>query len=77
MDGQVRTWKELEQARDTHILKSTDECTSQNIKEIQVSDRHSPSEKHRQMNMLEHRKNPSEQGVLTYWRAQMDRQVRI
>jgi len=59
MDEQVRTQKESKQARDTHILESTDRQTSQDMKGIQASKGHSQTEEHRQTDKLGYRKNPS------------------
>jgi len=41
-----------------------------------VSKGHSLPGEHRQTDKLGHRRNPSEQGALTNWRAQTDGQVR-
>src|SRR6266850_484063 len=75
-DGQVRTWKEYKRARGTHFLESADGRTSQDMEGIQVSKGHSPTGERRQTDKSGHRRNPSERGALTNWRAQMDRQVR-
>jgi len=59
MDEQVRTQKESKQARDTHILESTDRQTSQDMKGIQASKGHSQTKEHRQTDKLGYRRNPS------------------
>src|SRR6267142_1878080 len=73
MDRQVRTQKETKQVRGTYSLESIDRQTSQDTKGNQASKGHSLSEEHRQTDKSGHEKNPSKQGVLTDWRAQMDR----
>jgi hypothetical protein len=67
MCGLVRAQKKLEQARDTHKLKSEDKWTSQNIKGVhwQVSKGHPLPKEHRKRDMLEYSRNLSEQGALT------------
>jgi len=47
MDRQVRTWKESEQARGTHVLESADGRTSQDTEGIRVSKGHSLPGEHR------------------------------
>src|SRR6267142_2820655 len=76
MDRQVRRWKESKLARGTHKPKSADGQTSQDMEGIQVSKGHSQTGEHRWTDKSGHRRNPSEQGALTSWRTQMDRQVR-
>src|SRR6266850_2253219 len=75
-DRQVRIQKESEQPRGTHFLESTDGWTSQDTERFQVTKGHSPTGEHRQTDKLGHGMNPSDQGALTNWRAQTDRQVR-
>ena len=67
---------ESEQMRGTHKLESADGQTSQDTEGIQVSKGHSHPGERRWMDKSGHRRNLSEQGALTNWRAQMDRQVR-
>src|SRR6267142_2415250 len=62
MDGQVRTWKESDQARGTQKLKSADRQTSQDMKRIQLSEGHSQTGEHRQTDKSGHRKNLTKQG---------------
>src|SRR6266850_2131499 len=76
MDGQVRTWKESDQARGTHRLESADGQTSQDTERIRPSKGHSQTGERRWMDKSGHGKNPTERGALTPWRAQTDRQVR-
>ena len=76
MNGQVRIWKESEQAMGTHFLKSTDRQTSQDMERIWASEGYSPTIEYRWVDKLGHKKNTSKQGALTNWRAQMDGQVR-
>src|SRR6267142_2391385 len=75
-DGQVRTQKESDRARGTHFLESADGRTSQDMERIQPSKGHSLPGEHRQTDKSGHGKNRTEQGALTDWRAQTDRQVR-
>src|SRR6267142_118500 len=76
MDGQVRTWKESERARGTHFLESTDRQTSQDTEGIRASEGNSLPGERRWTEESGHGRNPSERGALTFWRAQMDGQVR-
>src|SRR6266850_1096516 len=76
MDGQVRTWKESDQSRGTHILKSADRQTSQDMERILLAEGHSHTRECRRTDKSEHRKNMTKQGALTNWRAQTDGQVR-
>jgi hypothetical protein len=74
--GQVRTRKESEQTRGTHILESADRGTSQDTRRIRASDGHSLSGERRPRDKSGHGKNPSERRALTNWRAQTEGQVR-
>jgi hypothetical protein len=64
--------KESDQIRDTHSLESADGWTSQNIGRIRPSKGHSLAREYRQTNKSGHKRNLSEQRVLTNWRAQID-----
>jgi hypothetical protein len=75
--GQVRTPKETEQARDTHVLSTTEEGTSQDTERNEGSEGHSPTVKQRGRDKSRHRKKPSERGPLTSCQAQREGQVRI
>src|SRR6267142_680506 len=72
-DGQVRTQKESNQERGTHILESADGQTSQDMERIQPSEGHSHTGECRWTSQDTVR---TECGVLTDWRVQIDRQVR-
>jgi len=76
MDRQVRTQKQSKQARGTHFLESANGQTSQDTETIQASKGHSQTGECRWADKLGHRNNLSEQGALTSWRVQTDRQVR-
>jgi hypothetical protein len=46
------------------------------MERIRARKGHSPTEEHRQMEILGHRKNWSQQEALTNWRAHIDEQVK-
>ena len=74
--GQVRTRKECEPGRDTHILESPDTKTSQDTERMRASEGYSPTGEPRHKDKSEHGKNASQRGALTNWWAQIQRQVR-
>src|SRR6267142_726512 len=71
-DGQVRTRKESDRARGTHRLESADGQTSQDTERIRPSEGHSQTGEHRWTDKSGHRKNLTERGALTNWRAHTD-----
>src|SRR6267142_1397843 len=76
MDRQVRTWKESNRVRGTHILESTDGQTSQDMVRIQQSEVYSQTGECRWTDKSGQRKLLTEWGPLTHWRVQTDRQLR-
>ena len=75
-EGLVRSWKESNWARDTHILETT-EGTCQDTERKQPSEGHLHPGDHRRRNLSGHRKNAAELGALTSWRQQKEGLVRI
>jgi hypothetical protein len=75
-ERQVRTRKDFEQARGTHLLQSADRGTSQDTERIQASKGHSRTGERRERHKSGHGMNPTERGAHTYWRAQTEVQVR-
>jgi hypothetical protein len=75
-EKQVRTLKECEPARGTHVLEGPGRETSQNTERMQANKGHSQTGEPRQIDRSEHGKSVSQQGALTSWRAQTERQVR-
>src|SRR5437879_5034517 len=73
---QVRTRKECEQARGTHVLESPDTETSQDTERMRASEGHSRPGEPRHRDKSGHGRNASQRGALTNWRAQTQRQVR-
>ena len=63
-------------SKGTHQLESLDGEASQDTEIIQVSKGHSHPREPRQRDKSGHRKGASQQGKLTDWRAQTERQVR-
>jgi len=64
-EGQVRTWKETDQARGTHFLETRERGTSQDTERNQPSKGHSLPGGGRGRDKSEHGKNVTEQGALT------------
>jgi hypothetical protein len=75
-EGQVRTRKDFEQAKGTHVLESADRGTSEDTERIQASEGHSRTGERRPRHKSGHGMNPSERGAPTDWRAQTKGQVR-
>ena len=73
---QVRTWRETDSARDTHILETTLGGTSQDTERNQLRKGHSLSGDHKGRGKSEHSKKPTNQGTLTSWRPHQEGQVR-
>ena len=74
-EGQVRTQKESDQARGTHILETTEGGTSQDMERKQLSKGHSHPGDHRRRDKSACRKKVTEKGALTFWRPQREAQV--
>jgi len=75
-ERQVRTQKQTEKARGTHILESAEGETSQDTETNRASKGHSPTGECRGRDKSGHRNKLSKQGALTFWRVQRERQVR-
>ena len=73
---QVRTRKECEPARGTHHLEGPDTKTFQDTERIRASEGHSQTGEPRNRNNSGHRKDENQQGALTFWKAQIQKQVR-
>ena len=65
-EGQFSAQKESHRARGTHILETASGGTSQNTKTIPPSEGHSPTGDGIGRNRSGHKKNPTEQGELTF-----------
>jgi len=76
VERQVRTWRQYKLARGTHQLESPDRETGQDMERMQASKGHSHPGEPRWRDKSGHRKHASQQGALTSWRAQTERQVR-
>jgi len=75
-EGQVRTWKESNQARGTHSLEIAEGGTSQDTERKQLSKGYSPTGDRKWRDKSRHRKKESKQGALTDWRQERQGQVR-
>jgi len=77
-EGHVRTQKETNQPRGTHILEITERGTYQDTERNQPSKGHSQAGDHtgRGRDKSGHRKKPTKQGALTNWRPQRERHIR-
>ena len=64
-EGQVRGWKQNEQARDTHRLKNAERETGQDTETIRASKGYLLPEKPRGSDKSGRRNNTSEQRALT------------
>ena len=73
---QVRTRKESDRARGTHILESASGGTSQDTERIRLSEGHLPTGDGVERDESGHGKNPTKRGVLTSWRRHREGQVR-
>ena len=69
----VRTWKEIERASRTHILKMAEGGTCQDIERTQSSEEHPQPGESRGRDLSGHRNKPINQGTLTFWRWQRPR----
>ena len=65
-----------EPASGTHQLESPDRETNQDTERMQASEGHSHPAEPKQRDKSEHKKNVSQRGALTFWRAHMERQVK-
>jgi len=70
--GQVKTWKESDQARGTHQLETTEGGTSQDTEKKGPSKGHSLPGDHRERVKAGHGKKATKQGALTSWRPQRE-----
>ena len=75
-EGQVRTWKESDQARGTHSLEMAEEGTSQDMERMWPSKGHSLPGDGRERDKSRHGKKVTKQGALTSWRWLREGQVR-
>ena len=64
----VRTQKESDKARSTHILETTEGGVCQDTERKQLSKRHLHPRDHRGRGLSGHRKKAAEQEALTCWR---------
>ena len=76
-EGLVRTRKETDRPRTTHILETAEGGICQNTERNRLSEAHSRSRDGRGRNLSGHRKKPTEGGTLTNWRRQREGFVRI
>ena len=72
----VRTRKETDRARRTHVLETVEGRTYQDTERNRPSRVHSRPGDSRGRDLSGHRKKPTEQGTLTSWRRQTDGLVR-
>ena len=71
-EGLLRTQKETDRARRTHVLKTADGGTCQDTERNQPSKVHSPTGDSRGRDLSGHGKKPTEQGTLTCWSRQRE-----
>jgi len=74
-EGQVRTWKQSDQARGTHRLEIAEGGISQDMERKQPSKGHSQTGDGRGRDKSGHRKKVTKKGALTSWRGQWDGKV--
>ena len=72
----VRTLKESNRLRPTHILETADRATCQDTQTIRPTEAHSHPGDGRQRDLSGHRNNLTDRGPLTSWRRQTERLVR-
>ena len=75
-EGLVRSWKETDRARGTHILEMVEGEACQDMERNQLNERRSLSEDNRGRNLSGHGKKLTEQWALTNWGCQRKRLVR-
>ena len=66
------TPKETDRARRTHVLKTAEGGTCQDIKGNQLNEVHPPTGDGRGRNLSGHAKKPTDHGTLTSWRQQRE-----
>ena len=76
-EGLVRTWKETDQPRRTHILETAEGRTSQDTERNRLTEVHSPTGDSRGRDLSGYRKKPTNRGPLTNWRRQREGLIRI
>ena len=72
----VRTPKQSDRPRPTHILETADRATCQDTETIRPTEAHSHPGDGRQRDLSGHRNNPTNRGPLTSWRRKTERLVR-
>lgn len=72
----MRTWKENDRARVTHLLVIAEGREGQDMEGKRPSRRHPHSADHKGWDKSRHKKKVTEPGVLTNWRPPTERQVR-
>ena len=72
----VRTPKQSDRPRPTHILETADRATCQDTETIRPTEAHSHAGDGRQSDLSGQRNNPTDRGPLTSWRWQTERLVR-
>jgi hypothetical protein len=75
-EGQVRTWKESDQAMHTHFLERASGGASQDTERVRPREAHSRTGEGIGRDKSGHGKNPTKQGALTSWRGDQEGQVR-
>ena len=75
-EGLVRTPKETDRPRPTHILEMADRGTCQDTETIRPIEAHLLPGDGRQRDLSGHRINPTDRGPLTLWRWQTERLIR-
>ena len=74
--GQVRTREGRNRARETHLLETAEGGISQDTARKLPSEGYSLPGNHRERNKSGHEKEATARGSLTFWRPQMEGQVR-
>ena len=74
--GLVRTRKETDRARRTHVLETAERGIFQDTERNRPTEAHSLPGDGGGRDLSGHRKKPTEQGALTFWRRQRERLVR-
>ena len=72
MEEPVRTWKETNRARHTHVLETVEGGTCQDTEKKQPSKVHSLPGGGGGRDLSGHGKKPTERGTLTLWRWQKE-----
>jgi hypothetical protein len=71
-EGLVRTRKETDQARGTHVLETAERATCQDTKRNYPNEGHSLPGDGRARDLSGHEKKPTDRGALTSWRRQRE-----